>query len=325
MFAWVAERYGSFQEVLVWREIETPQPGPGTALVKIRATSVSFALILRIAGKYQIKDALPFVPGSDFVGEVVAVGAGSPYRVGERIMGSLPGGAFGEYALTEADDTFSAPEEMPDADAAAYLNSYQTSYVGLTDLAGLKAGEVLLVHGAAGGVGLAAIQIAKLLGATVIATAGSAEKLEICRSHGADHAINYRQEDFVQRVTEITKGHGADVIFDPVGGDVFDQSRKCIAFKGRLVEVGFAGGRISEIAVNRILLRTFFVAGFNLNAYRRHQPERLRQLQDELLRLYSAGKLRPVISQELPLSQLKQALQLVEERQAIGKIVLLPG
>ena len=187
----------------------------------------------------------------------------------------------------------------------------------------LKPGGGLLVHGAAGGVGLAAIQIGKALGAIVIATAGSGEKIAACLAQGADHAVNYEEVDFVEAVMELTGGHGADVIYDPVGGEVFTKSRRCIAFDGRLVVVGFASGQIPEIAANRMLLRTFSVSGFTLHAYQKHRPDLLEKSEQALMDFYREGKIDPVVSAVLPMSQLIGGLNMLEDRKSIGKVVLV--
>ncbi|MCZ6627295.1 MAG: NADPH:quinone oxidoreductase family protein [SAR324 cluster bacterium] len=325
MQAWVVSDYGDYHDVMQWGEFETPQPGPGEALVKVAASGVSFALVLRIAGQYQIKDPLPFVPGTDVAGEVVAVGENCPYQVGERVAGTAGRGGFAEYAILPGDITYRLPEGMPDTDGVAMLNAYQTSYIGLKHHGRVGKGDYLLVHGAAGALGLAAVQLGKHMGATVIATASSAEKLDACKRHGADHLINYSTDDFVEAVQDVSKGHGADVIYDPVGGDVFDASRRCIAFRGRLVIVGFTSGRIPEIATNRMLLRCFAVDGFTLHGYRQHQPHLLEEGQAELFRLYREHGLRPAIHEVMPIGELARAFELIQNRKTIGKIVLVPG
>jgi NADPH2:quinone reductase len=220
--------------------------------------------------------------------------------------------------------SYRVPEAMTDVDAAAFQMIYQTSYFGLKHRGQLKAGEVLLVHGAAGGVGTSAIQLGKLMGATVIATAGTEEKLIVCRQCGADHAINYEKEDFVEKVKAITNGHGADLIYDPVGGDVFDKSSKCIAWNGRLLVVGFTSGRIPEIAANRILLKGMSVVGLFWGATRFHELHLVHEAQAALYAYYTLGKLRPIVYREYPLSELPDALAAIETRASYGKIVLKP-
>lgn len=324
MQAWTVNEYGYYRDVLQLAELPEPEPEPGTAVIRVDAAGVSFAQQLRIAGKYQIRDPLPFTPGTDAAGEVVAVGADCPLRPGQRVMGTGPRGAYAQYALMPCDVATPVPEGMPMDDAAAFLNAYQTSYLGVVNQGRLQPGDWLLVHGAAGGVGLAAVQIGKALGARVIATASSAGKLAVCREQGAELAIDYTQEDFVQAVLDHTGGHGADIVYDPVGGDVFDKSRRCIAFDGRLVVVGFASGRIPEIAANRMLLRTFSVTGFTVHAYKEHRPDLLAEALSHLFRLYAEGRIKPLISQRLPLARLPEALEVVEQRNAIGKVIIVP-
>ena len=324
MKAWVVNDYGDYNEVMKWGEFETPQPEPGEALLKVGAAGVSFAMILRIQGKYQVRDPLPFVPGTDVAGEVVAVGADSRFQVGQRVAGTAARGGFAQYATVPDDISYAVPDGMPGPDAVALLNAYQTSWIGLKHHGRVQPGEVLLVHGAAGALGLAAVQIGKQMGATIIATASSAEKLEACRRHGADHGINYVEENFPEQVMELTQGHGADVIYDPVGGDVFDASRRCIAFRGRLVVVGFTSGRIPEIGANRMLLRCFAVDGFTLHGYRKHRPDLLDECQREIFRLYKEENMKPAIHEVLPLSRLPEAFALIHSRKSIGKIVCVP-
>jgi NADPH2:quinone reductase len=324
MFAWTVSEYGHYGEVMRWCESEPPSPGPEESLLRVGAAGVSFSLILRIAGKYQNRDPLPFVPGTDVAGEVVAVGEGSKFKVGDGVIGVAARGAFSEQAVLPDEMSYLLPAEMSEVDGAAFLIAYQTSYIGLKYHGLLAEGETLLVHGAAGALGLAAVQIGGLMGARVIATASSAEKLAVCREQGAEHGIDYSKEDFVEAVQEITQGRGADVIYDPVGGDVFDNSRRCIAFRGRLVIVGFTSGRIPEIAANRLLLRNFAATGFTINGYRRHRPDLLDGSQEELFRMYREQGLRPVVSAVRPMSEFPQALEDLEQRRAIGKIVVVP-
>lgn len=322
MLAWSVHEYGYYKDVLQWGDFETPKPGEGQALVRVTAGGVFFAMTLRIAGKYQVKDLLPFLPVLDVVGEVVETGPGCPFSRGQRVMGT---GSCSEFALVEGEDSFAVPDGIPDRDAAGLLNTYHTAYLSLVDRACLKNGEVLLVHGAAGGVGTAALQIGKALGATVIATVGSEEKLEICRQQGADFVINHRTQDFASEVNSYTGGRGADVILDPVGGDVFDQSTKCIAWSGRLLVVGFASGRIPEIAANRMLLKNFAVTGFYLGSYRKHAPDRIQNAQQQVFDWYESKQVKPLISHVLHLADLKEALNLLESRQSSGTVVLTPN
>jgi NADPH2:quinone reductase len=325
MYAWTLEKFGHFKDVLQWTEVPKPQPKENEALIKVSASGVNFPDLLAIAGKYQIRPPLPFIPGGEAAGIVVGKGEKCCFNIGDRVMGTNFTGAYAEYMLLEEQAMFKVPEIMSDKEAGGFLIVYQTSYFGLVHRARLQTGEILLVHGGAGGVGLAAIQIGKALGATVIATASSAEKLDICRQSGAHHAINYQKEDFVEAVTEITQGKGADVIYDPVGGDVFDMSTKCIAFEGRLIVIGFASGRIPEIAANRILLKNISVMGLLWGSYKLHNPQSIADTQNSLYEFYSQNKIKPVIYRSFPLNDLPEALELLESRRSYGKMILLSG
>jgi len=237
-------------------------------------------------------------------------------------MGSGGLGGFAEYTVTPAAKTFRIPEAMDFAEAAAMLIVYQTSYLALKARAAIRAQEWLLVHAAAGGVGCSAMQLGKAFGARVIATAGSADKVRFCLTQGADYALNYREASWVEQVKEITSGHGADVIYDPVGGDIFDLSTKCIATEGRLLVIGFAGGRIPSIAANRILLKNMSVVGCYWGGYLEHHPEFLAQTQADLFALYEAGQIKPVVSQVCPLPDAVPALRALSERRRYGKVIL---
>ena len=322
MRAWRVHEYGHYDTVLRLEDVEPPRATAESSVVRVRAAGLNFADILSIAGKYQVKAPLPFTPGMESVGEVIEPGPGSKYSVGDRLISMSPSGAFGEYLLLADDFSFPVPATIPDADAAALLMTYQTAYFGLVRRGELRAGETLLVHGGAGGVGTAAIQLGKALGATVIATAGGAEKLDVCRRCGAEHVIDYKTEDFVARVKQITDGRGADVILDNVGGDVFDQSLRCIAWEGRVVVCGFAGGRIPQIPANKIMLKNIAVTGIFWGQYQVHNPKLVTEAQETLYRLYAEGKIRPVIYRTFPLDELPAALRAMEGRQSYGKIVL---
>jgi NADPH:quinone reductase len=269
-------------------------------------------------GMYQEKPPLPYTPGVELCGEIV--------ETGQRVIGSPSGGpgAFTEYALMDADAAFPAPEGLSDEKAASLYLTYQTGYVGLHRRARLQEGEWLLVHAGAGGVGSAAIQLGKAAGARVIATAGGERKVEVCRELGADHVVDYTTEDFVPIVKEVTGGHGADVVYDPVGGDVFDKSRKCIAFEGRLVVVGFTSGRIPEAPANHLLVKNYSVVGLHWGLYRKHDPAVFGAVHQELTRLVEAGTIDPLVSQALPLEQAPQALKALADRSTVGKVVLVP-
>ncbi len=324
MWGWRVDRYGPYREVLAWADLPRPSAQPGLPLIRVRAAGLSYALMLKIAGKYQVRDPLPFTPGLEVAGEVVEAPPGSRFVPGDRVMSMTNHGAFAEYTLVPESRTYPVPQGMPFPMAGGFLNGYQTAYVGLVRCGRVQPDDVLLVHGAAGGVGMAAVDIGRTLGATVIATAGSDAKLAACRRQGAHHAINYRDQNFVDAVMSLTDGRGADVILDPVGADVFDESRKCLAFEGRIVVAGFAGGRIPEIALNRLLLRNVGVIGFNLIGYWNQRPDLIDAAQAQLSAWYEAGKIAPLISRVLPMRRLPEGIAAVEARESIGKIVVVP-
>src|SRR5687768_1322853 len=318
MRAWRVHELGDPSKVMSLDEVEQPTPGEGQVLVKVRAAALNFPDVLMAMGMYQEKPPLPYTPGVELCGEVVGTG--------QRVIGSPSGGpgAFGEYALMDADGAFPAPEGLSDEKAASLYLTYQTGYVGLHRRANIKAGDWLLVHAGAGGVGTAAIQLGKAAGATVIATAGGRRKTEVCRQLGADHVIDYTSEDFVPIVKEVTGGHGADIVYDPVGGDVFDKSTKCIAFEGRLVVVGFTSGRIPEAPANHLLVKNYSVVGLHWGLYRHHDAALFGAVHEDLTRLVEQGAIDPLVSRTLPLDQAKEALRALTDRGTVGKIVLVP-
>jgi NADPH:quinone reductase len=310
-------------EQMTLADIPLPEPKSGEVRIRNHAAALNFFDILQIQGKYQTKPPLPFTPGAEVAGVVDAVGHGVDHlSVGDRVMGSGALGGFAEYTVTPSARTFRIPGAMDFAEAAAMLIVYQTSYLALKVRAAIKAREWLLVHAAAGGVGSAAMQLGKAFGARVIATAGSADKVNFCLAQGADYALNYREASWVEQVKELTGGHGADVIYDPVGGDVFDLSTRCIAAEGRLLVIGFAGGRIPSIAANRILLKNISVVGCYWGGYLEHHAEFLAQAQSDLFALYEAGQIRPVVSESYPLADAVTALRALAERKTHGKVVL---
>lgn len=323
MFAWTVETFGHFNDVLRLTEVHKPKPEGDECLIKIKVCGINFPDILAIAGKYQVKPSLPFIPGGEAVGIVVGKGEKNPFNIGDRIMGTELTGAFAEYMLIGKRSGFKVPENMTDSHAGGFLIAYQTSFFALAYRANLQAGEVLLVHGGAGGVGLAAVQIGKALGAKVIATASNKEKLDICTQNGADHVINYQQDDFVQMVNDMTEGKGANVIYDPVGGDVFDRSTKCIAWEGRLIVIGFAGGRIPKIAANRILLKNISVIGLLWGSYKQHKPQLIASTQEKLYKWYTQNRIKPVVYREFRFDKLTEALLLLKGRKCYGKLILV--
>jgi NADPH2:quinone reductase len=306
-------------------------PAPADMLrLKVQAAAINFFDALMIAGTYQVKPDFPFTPGGEIAATVLSAPNGSGFAPGDRVSAGfatnrLLGGGYAEVADTLPMLARPIPASMGFEDAAAFYVVYQTGYFALHVRTQIQPGEVLLVHGGAGGVGTATIQLGKAAGATVIATAGSDEKLEVCRAMGADHAINYKTEDFAEEVKRITDGHGADVIFDPVGGDVFDRSTKCIAFEGRLVVIGFTSGRIPEARANHLLVKNYSVVGLHWGAYLMRNPQLVQDATQELYRLYEAGKIKPHISATYPLASAPEALRAVASGNTTGKVLLVPG
>ncbi len=304
-------------------DIPIPEPKSGEIRIKNRAAALNFYDILMIQGKYQVKPPRPFTPGSEVSGIVDAVGEGvAGFAIGDRVQAMALGGTFCEYSIAPAGKAFRIPDAMSFEEAAAMIVIYQTSYFALMHRTRVKPGEWLLVHAAAGGVGLSAAQIGRTLGARVIATAGSEEKLQFCLSQGAEHALNYRDPGWVDQVKQITGGRGADIIYDPVGGEVFDLSTKCIAHEGRLLVIGFAGGAIPSIAANRILLKQISIIGVYWGGYLEHHPEYMHEAQAALFKMYEAGQIKPVVSQTFPLADAVKALQALAARKTFGKVVL---
>jgi NADPH2:quinone reductase len=318
MRAWRVHELGDPSQVMSLDEVDRPTPGEGQLLVEVRGAALNFPDVLMAQGLYQERPPLPYTPGVELCGEVVGTG--------QRVIGSPAGGpgAFAEYALMDAQAAFPVPEGMPDEKAAALYLTYQTGYVGLHNRAGIRAGDWVLVHAGAGGVGSAAIQLAKAAGAKVIATAGGKRKTEVCTQLGADHVVDYTTEDFVPVVKEVTGGHGADIVYDPVGGDVFDKSRKCIAFEGRLVVVGFTSGRIPEAPANHLLVKNYSVVGLHWGLYRKHDPAIFGMVHEQLVRLYEEGHIDPLVSRTLPLEEAPAALAALADRSTVGKVVLVP-
>jgi NADPH:quinone reductase len=323
MRAWLVRDWCE-PEGMEWAEIAAPEPSAEQVRVRNHAVAVNFFDLLQVRGKYQVKPPFPFTPGAEIAGEIDAVGSGaSRWRVGDRVLALPMAAGFAELTLAAESRVFAIPDRMDWPEAAALPVVYHTSYYGLKDRGQLAPGEWLLVHAAASGVGMAAIQLGRAFGARVIATAGSAEKLDFARRQGAEHALNYRYADWPDRVKEITGGSGANVIYDPVGGDIFDLSSKCIAPGGRLLVVGFASGRIPTIAANRILLKDMSVTGVLWGRQLQTNPAGTAATQRELERLWSEGKIRPEISRTYALNQAPQALRDVDERKILGKAVLL--
>jgi NADPH2:quinone reductase len=305
--------------------VPEPELRPGTLQVEVRAAGCNFFDILMMQGRYQVKPPFPFIPGAEIAGVVRRVGPGvRGFAVGDRVLASAGLGGFAELALAPAGTCYPLPEGMSFAEGAAFPIIYPTSYAGLVYRAALQPKEDLLVHAAAGGVGIAAVQIGKALGARVIATAGGAEKLEIARREGADELIDYQKEDFAARVQELTGGKGADVIYDSVGGEIFEKSLKCIAWNGRLLVIGFASGTIPSVQANRILLKNIAITGLHWGAHASKDPEKIPRTFEALFELYRAGKIRPVIFETYPLEKLPSALEALGSRKSYGKLIVTP-
>src|SRR6266480_906610 len=318
----LCKQYGP-PETLVVEELPSPRAGPGEVVVSVKAASVNFPDVLIIQNKYQFKPPLPFSPGSELAGVVKEVGAGvSSVRPGDKVMAFTTYGAFAEEVKTEAARLLPIPEGMDFKSAAAFVLTYGTSDHALRDRGALRAGETLLVLGAAGGVGLAAIEIGKALGARVIACASSGEKLAVCREHGADATINYAAEDLRERIKSLTEGRGVDVIYDPVGGAYSEPAFRSIAWRGRLLVVGFAAGEIPKLPLNLALLKGASVVGVFWGDFARREPKAFAESVSQLARWYGEGKLRPHVSQTMPLERAAEAIKLLGSRQAKGKIVL---
>ncbi len=324
MRAIVVERWMEPSELEIG-EVPEPQVAPNTLAIDVRAAGCNFFDILMVQGRYQVKPPFPFVPGAEVAGVVREVGPGvEGFSIGDRVFGTAGLGGFAETALLPARGAYALPEGMSFEEGAALPIIYPTSYAALVFRADLKEGETLLVHAAAGGVGIAAVQIGKALGARVIATAGGADKLDVARRAGADETIDYREEDFVARVKELTDGRGADVIYDSVGGDVFDKSLKCIAWNGRLLVIGFASGRIPEVKANRILLKNIAIIGLHWGAHVTNDPEKIDQTFEALFELYASGRIAPVIFKRYSLEDVPAALESLASRKTYGKLVITP-
>lgn len=306
-----------------FEEIESAEPGENEIRIRNKAAALNFYDILLIQGKYQVKPPRPFTPGSEIAGVVDAVGVGvTDFKAGDRVQAMASNGGFAEYSLAPAAKAFRIPDAMSFEEAAAMIVIYQTSYFALTTRTTVNSGDWLLVHAAAGGVGTSAMQIGRALGARIIATAGSQDKLDFCLSQGAEHAINYRDASWVDQVKQITGGRGADIIYDPVGGEIFDLSTKCIAPEGRLLVIGFAGGTIPTIAANRILLKNISIVGAYWGGYLENHPNYMAEIQAALFKMYEAGQIKPVVSQTYDLKDAVSALQALGTRKTYGKVVL---
>ena len=310
-------------ESLVVEDLPPVEPGPGEVVIRVKAAGVNFPDVLIIQNKYQIKPPLPFSPGSEVAGVVKAVGdAVTRVKPGDAVMALTAFGGFAEEVKTDERQVLPLPAGMDFATAAAFGLTYATSDHALRDRGALKAGETLLVLGAAGGVGIAAIEIGKALGARVIACASTDEKLATCRAHGADATINYATEDLRERIKALTGGRGADVIYDPVGGAYTEPALRSIAWRGRLLVVGSASGDIPKIPLNLTLLKGCSIVGVYWGDFSRREPDRFAEQMRQLGRWFSDGVIKPHISAMFPLERASEALRLMAERRVTGKLVL---
>jgi NADPH2:quinone reductase len=327
MRAWQVHELGDPWEVLKLEEVEEPEPGPGEVVVEVEAAALNFFDALLCRGEYQERPEIPFIPGGEATGTIIAIGDGVDLEEGLRVIATpFPSGGYAEKVTVPAQGgVFPIPDDMPSEAAAALHVAYQSAFFGLHRRANLSEGETVLVHAGAGGVGSAAIQIARAAGARVISTAGGSEKVEICRELGAEIAVDYEEENFVDAVKEATEGRGADVIFDPVGGEVFDLSRRCVAFEGRIVIVGFTGGKIADAPTNHLLVKNYSVVGLHWGLYNKKIPELIAETHDTLIRLYVDGQIDPLIFETVPFEEVPQKLELLSTRKTYGKLVTKPS
>jgi NADPH2:quinone reductase len=325
MRAVLCKHYGPPSELVV-EDIPSPSAGPGQLVVSVHACGVNFPDTLIIQGQYQFKPELPFSPGAEVAGVVKEVGPGvTAFRPGDRVIAATTWGGYAEEVVAEASRCLVMPGDMPFDIAAAFLLTYGTSHHALRDRADLQPGETLLVLGAAGGVGLAAVELGKAMGARVIAAASSPEKLAVCREHGADELIDYTREDLRGRIKAITGGKGVDVVYDPVGGDYSEPALRSMAWRGRFLVVGFAAGKIPSLPLNLPLLKGCSVVGVFWGAFTRNEPERYQAGVKEMLAWVADGRLRPHVSARYPLEQAAEAMRDLTERRVHGKVVLTTG
>lgn len=327
MKAMVCEAWGP-PSTLQLRELPSPSPGPKQVLIRTRVAAVNFPDALIVAGKYQVKPEFPFAPGGELSGEIIAIGAEvKRLQVGDKVVGLTPFGAYAQEVAIDASHVIPLPAGISDDDlelAGSFVLTYGTSLHALKDRAQVRPGETLLVLGAGGGVGLAAVEIGKLLGMRVIAAASSAEKLAAASERGADETINYRTDDLRERIKTLTEGRGIDVVYDPVGGDFTEQALRSVAWRGRYLVVGFAAGDIPKIPVNLLLLKGSSLVGVFWGEFLRREPALNAENMGQLFGWLHQRRIHPLISKRYPLSQAAQALDALLAREAIGKLVVLP-
>ena len=311
-------------ETLEVRELAESTPGEGQVAIRVAAAGVNYADSIMVAGNYQTKPPLPFVPGLEVAGVVAALGPGCRRRrIGDRVMAMLWWGGYAETAVAQENETFPVPDTLTDERAAAFPTAYLSTHVALRWQADLRGDETLLVLGAAGGVGIAAVECGRAMGARVIAAAGGSDRLAIAAAHGAHEGIDYSRDGLKARVAEITDGRGVDVIYDPVGGDLFDEALSCLAWGGRLLLIGFVGG-VPRIPANRLLVKHRSAMGSSLRYFRRERPDLLLRSMDELARWCLDGQLAPRVSEVHPLEETPRAIRRLVDRRATGKLVVRP-
>ncbi|KAI9490512.1 NAD(P)-binding protein [Zychaea mexicana] len=309
------------EDLVLSTNVPEPEPKQGELQIEVKAIGLNFFDTLMIQGRYQIKPPFPFVPGGEFAG-VVKKSTVSQYKAGDRVFGS--GFSFAEVITVEASKVLPIPKNFSFEQAAGLYITWPTSYAALVLRAQLKAGEYCLVHAAAGGVGIAAVQIAKAIGAKVIATAGSTDKLEIAKKFGADYAVNYRDKDWTEQVKKITNGHGADVVYDPVG--LIEQSTKCTAWNGRILVVGFAKGTFEKLPTNRVLLKNISIVGIHWGAYTKNEPESIPKVWEGLFGLFESGRVQPALYHKVyNLANLPQGMDAINNRETYAKVVATVG
>ncbi|WP_433573123.1 NADPH:quinone oxidoreductase family protein [Streptomyces sp. CA-251247] len=317
MQAWRVHRNGEPSEVMRLEEVERPTPGDGQLLLKVRAANINFPDALLCRGQYQVRPPLPFTPGVEICGET---------EDGRRVIANpaLPNGGLADYVVADAAAVLPAPEALDDAEAAALHIGYQTGWFGLHRRAALRAGETLLVHAAAGGVGSAAVQLGKAAGARVIGVVGGEDKARVARELGCDVVVDRRTDDIVAAVKEATGGRGADVIYDPVGGDAYAKSAKCVAFEGRILVVGFASGAIPSPALNHALVKNYSIVGLHWGLYNQKDPAAILACHEELTRLAAEGAVKPLISGRVAMKDAADAVQRVADGTTTGRLVVIP-
>ncbi|MFC9112893.1 NADPH:quinone oxidoreductase family protein [Streptomyces sp. NPDC102359] len=317
MQAWQVHELGEPGEVMRLADVERPTPGEGQVLLRVRAANINFPDALMCRGQYQVRPPLPFTPGVEICGET---------EDGRRVIANpaLPHGGFAEYALADSAALLPAPDTLDDAEAAALHIGYQTGWFALHRRARLEAGETLLVHAAAGGVGSAAVQLGKAAGATVIGVAGGAAKAAVARELGCDVVIDRREQDVVAAVKEATGGRGADVVFDPVGGEAYTQSAKTVAFEGRIVVLGFASGSVPSPALNHALIKNYAILGLHWGLYNTRNPKLVQHCHEQLTDLAARGAIKPLVSERVPLPGAADAVQRVADGVTTGRVAVLP-